>query len=65
MEQIPHLTDVGLLYFSKNNNFHVNSIMNRLKAYIFDSTTMTKLPMVSVLQHIDDHNLIYCLCLIK
>ena len=32
--------------------------MNRLKAYIFDNSMITGIPMTPVLQHIDDYDLI-------
>ena len=39
--------------------------MNRFKDYIFNDLIMARIPMVQVLQRIDDHDLIYYLRLIK
>ena len=40
----------------------INSIINRLKDYKFDSITVTRILVTLVIQHTDD---ICCLCLIK
>ena len=36
----------------------VNSVMNQYKIYKFDNI-VTKISITQVIQHIDDHNLIY------
>ena len=42
----------------KNSLRPVNNIINQFKVYTFENIIVTRIPMTSNLQYIDDHNLV-------